>query len=165
MNTKSTIIGIITVLVIALIGYLIYTYTMKNPDETQNEQQQQVAANAASTTTPQVQGQEVKVGQGREAVPNTQVTVEYLGRLVDGTVFDSSQAQGKPLSFVLGSQGIIPGFQIGVRGMKEGGERIIAIPPELGYGDQQVGPIPPNSTLIFELTLIKVEDAPAASAQ
>jgi FKBP-type peptidyl-prolyl cis-trans isomerase len=115
--------------------------------------------------TDKVEGQDIVVGTGRVAEPNTQVTIEYIGQLQDGTVFDASERQGQPLVFVLGAPGIIPGFQIGVNGMKEGGERAIYIPPTLAYGDQQVGEIPPNSPLIFRLKLVKVENAPAAPAQ
>ncbi|HXK38581.1 MAG TPA: FKBP-type peptidyl-prolyl cis-trans isomerase [Candidatus Paceibacterota bacterium] len=111
-----------------------------------------------------MQGQEVKVGTGEEAKPGAVVTVDYVGKLTDGTVFDSSVARKEPLVFTLGAEGIIPGFQIGVNGMKVGGQRLLAIPPSLGYGAQQVGAIPPNSTLIFEVTLLKVAAAPAAAA-
>ena len=106
----------------------------------------------------QVQGQEVTVGTGAEAKPGTTVTVDYVGKLADGTVFDSSIDRKQPLVFTLGAPGIIPGFQVGVNGMKVGGERLLSIPPSLGYGDQQVGAIPPNSTLIFDVKLIKVEE-------
>ncbi len=161
MSTKNIVIAIVTVIIIALIGYLTYTYTMK-PDETTGNEETPAGDNA--TTTPQVQGEEVKIGTGKTAEPGSTVTVEYIGRLPDGTVFDSSSAQGKPLTFVLGAPGIIPGFQVGVNGMKEGGERIIAIPPELGYGSQQVGTIPPNSTIIFELKLLKVVAATSTTS-
>lgn len=155
MSTKGIVIGVVAIVLIAIIGYFIYSNVKKTEEtSTQNPEQQ-----TAATSTPPVQGQEVKVGTGKEAILGTEVTVEYVGKLPDGTIFDSSQVQGKPLTFVLGSPGIIPGFQIGVRGMKEGGERIIAIPPELGYGAQQNGPIPPNSTLIFELKLLTVEES------
>ena len=159
MNTKNVVIGIV---IIAIIGYLAYAYVVRpNQGAPAQNQEQQTAA----TTTPQVQGQEIKVGTGKEATAGSVVSVEYVGKLPDGTVFDSSQTQGKPLTFTLGAPGIIPGFQIGVSGMKEGGERIIAIPPELGYGGQQAGTIPPNSTLIFELRLVKVEAAPTTPTQ
>lgn len=163
MSTKTTIISIVAVVLLAGIAYLVYAYTMKPKQQEsadQSQQQQQQNQQATSTSTPEVQGQEVKVGTGAEAVPGARVYVEYVGQLTNGTVFDSSQNQGKPLDFVLGDPGIIPGFQIGVRGMRVGGERIIAIPPELAYGNQQVGTIPPNSTLIFQLRLVKV-DPPA----
>lgn len=92
------------------------------------------------------------------------VSVLYVGKLSDGTVFDSSAAHGnQPLSFTLGEQGLIAGFQIGVNGMKVGGERIMSIPAELGYGAQAVTDasgtviIPANSTLLFDVKLVNVQ--------
>jgi FKBP-type peptidyl-prolyl cis-trans isomerase len=94
----------------------------------------------------------------------------YVGKLQDGTIFDSSAAHNnEPLTFQLGSQGLIAGFQVGVNGMKEGGERLIAIPPALGYGTQDIKDasgkviIPANSTLIFDIKLVKVGAAPATT--
>ncbi len=127
---------------------------------------------AAAATNPQVQGQDVTVGTGKTAEPGTSVSVLYVGMLQDGTVFDSSAANGNaPLIFTLGTDGLIPGFQIGVNGMKEGGERRIAIPPELGYGNQDVKDpsgkviIPANSTIVFDVRLVKVEEAGASQSQ
>ncbi len=122
------------------------------------------AAQQTASTTSQVAGQDVTVGTGKEAAPGSVVSVLYVGMLQDGTVFDSSQAHNnEPLKFQLGAQGLIPGFQIGVNGMKEGGERRIAIPPEFGYGTQEVKDatgkviIPANSSILFDIKLVKVE--------
>lgn len=159
MNTKSTLIGIAIIIVLAVGGYFIYQSTGSAAAPAQDQ--------AAATTTEQattVQGQDVKVGTGLEAKPGDTVSVLYEGRFTDGTVFDSSAAHdNQPLIFVLGSPQIIAGFQIGVRGMKVGGERLLAIPPTLGYGGEDVKDpetakvvIPANSTLIFGVQLIKV---------
>ena len=153
------IIGVIALLVIAGGGYWYFFMNTSSEETPTGDQQTQQTG-----TEDKVEGQDITVGTGRVAEPNTQVSIEYIGQLQDGTVFDASQ-EGKPLVFVLGAQGIIPGFQIGVNGMKEGGERAIYIPPALAYGDQQVGTIPPNSPLIFRIKLVKVEDAPAAATQ
>lgn len=157
MNTRNIIIGVVVIVVIGLIAYFV------SKSSATDEAAQAPAGDAAAATSEQVQGQEVTVGTGAEAKPGTQVTVEYTGKLTDGTVFDSSVGKA-PLVFTLGAEGIIPGFQIGVNGMKVGGERLIAIPPSLGYGAQQVGTIPPDSTLVFSVKLLKVEAAPAAAA-
>lgn len=125
----------------------------------------------AASTTPQVQAQDITVGTGTEAQPGDTVSVLYTGKLPDGTVFDSSAAHDNvPLEFVLGTQGMIPGFQIGVNTMKEGGTRLLAIPPELAYGAQSITDpetgkvvIPSNSPLIFEVKLVKVVKAGAAT--
>ncbi len=100
---------------------------------------------------------DVKVGTGREARAGDTVAVHYEGVLTNGTKFDSSRVRGEPLVFTIGSGKVIQGFDIGVTGMKEGSVRKIVIPPKLGYGDQQAGSIPPNSTLLFEVELVKVK--------
>lgn len=152
---SGKIIALIT-LVIIVVGGGIYWYMQQNspaPAETSQE----------TTTNPQVAGQDAVVGTGAVAAPNSRVEVLYVGMLQDGTVFDSSaNNNNQPLAFTLGEPGIIPGFQIGVNGMKEGGERRISIPPELGYGAQEVKDasgkviIPANSTLVFDIKLVKV---------
>ena len=121
--------------------------------------------------TEDVQIQDTVVGEGAEATPGTTVSVLYVGRLEDGTVFDSSEAHGnEPLTFVLGEPGLIPGFQIGVNGMKEGGERVMAIPPSLGYGAQAVQDaegnviVPANAVLIFNVRLVAVGATSATDA-
>jgi len=99
--------------------------------------------------------QEVKAGTGAEATPGAKVTVHYVGKFQDGTVFDQSIGRG-PFEFVLGAGQVIQGWDDGVKGMKVGGERILIVPPTLGYGSQNYGPIPGNSTLIFNVQLLGV---------
>ena len=164
-----TVWGIVIIIIIGGI-FLYWKFGSSMQGETQN--QDQAAAAASAPTTSQVQGQDVTVGTGTEATPGSIVSILYTGMLQDGTIFDSSANNGnQPLTFALGADGIIPGFQIGVNGMKEGGERRIAIPPEFGYGTQDVKDpagkviIPANSTIIFDVKLVKVESAPAAPAE
>lgn len=170
MSTKSIIIGIVVVVIVIIGAFFLINNSNSAPATTQNSAANTPAVtptnNTTSTgsTTPQVQAQEVTVGTGTQATPGSQVSVLYVGKLPDGTVFDSSASHGnQPLTFTLGAQGLIAGFQIGVNGMKEGGERLIAIPPELGYGTQDVKDpstgkviIPANSTLVFDIKLVKV---------
>lgn len=101
--------------------------------------------------------EDLKPGTGTEAQKGKKITVNYLGTLVDGTKFDSSYDRDQPFSFVLGSGQVIAGWDQGLIGMKVGGKRKLIIPPNLGYGNQAVGNIPPNSTLIFEVELLSVE--------
>ena len=102
--------------------------------------------------------EDIMVGQGAEAVKYSIITVNYTGWLEDGTKFDSSLNPGRePLRFTLGAGQMIQGFDQGIVGMKVGGKRKLTIPPNLGYGSQDKGIIPPNSTLIFELDLLIVE--------
>lgn len=106
---------------------------------------------------------DIEEGSGAEATPGKRLVVHYTGVLPDGTVFDSSVSRGTPFEFVLGSGMVIQGWERGFQGMKEGGRRLIAVPPDLGYGDRAIGSIPPNSTLIFDVELISVLDAEGAA--
>ena len=170
MSTKAIIIGVIVLIIIAVGAYALIKTTSSATVPAQPAGA--AAATHTATTTAasdQVQAQEVSVGTGAQAAPGTSVSVLYVGKLQDGTVFDSSAAHNnEPLIFTLGAQGLIAGFQIGVNGMKEGGERLIAIPPALGYGAQDVKDaagkviIPANSTLVFDIKLVKVAPAVAA---
>jgi FKBP-type peptidyl-prolyl cis-trans isomerase len=101
--------------------------------------------------------EDLVVGTGTEAVAGKQITVNYRGTLLDGTQFDSSYDRGQPFSFVLGSGQVIQGWEKGFAGMRIGGKRKLTIPPELGYGSRDMGTIPPNSVLIFEVELLEVE--------
>ncbi|TGM05567.1 FKBP-type peptidyl-prolyl cis-trans isomerase [Leptospira jelokensis] len=96
------------------------------------------------------------VGKGDEAFSGSYVTVHYVGRLTNGTKFDSSRDRNRPFEFNLGAGEVVKGWDKGVKGMRVGGKRKLIIPPELGYGSKQVGNIPPNSTLIFEVELLKI---------
>jgi len=99
---------------------------------------------------------DVKVGRGAEARATMRVTVHYRGWLDNGTVFDSSRSRNEPFSFSLGNGEVIRGWDEGVAGMRVGGVRELTVPPSLGYGDQEMGKIPPNSTLHFEVELLQV---------
>ncbi|XP_050071483.1 peptidyl-prolyl cis-trans isomerase FKBP2 [Anopheles maculipalpis] len=86
------------------------------------------------------------------------VHMHYTGTLEDGTEFDSSIPRGNPLTFTLGMGQVIKGWDQGLLGMCEGEKRKLVIPPELGYGERGAGEkIPPNSVLIFEVELMKIE--------
>lgn len=96
----------------------------------------------------------VKEGNGKKTGPNDVVTVHYTGRLIDGTVFDSSVERGEPATFAVGQ--VIPGWVEGLQLMSEGSAYRLFIPSELAYGEHGTGPIQPNSTLIFDVQLLKV---------
>jgi peptidylprolyl isomerase len=97
-------------------------------------------------------------GHGKKAKAGDTVTVQYDGVLYEnGTEFDASWNRHQPFSFPLGAGQVIPGWDKGVAGMKVGGRRVLTIPPDLGYGPQGSGPIPPNSTLVFVVDMLKIQ--------
>ena len=102
--------------------------------------------------------EDLKVGEGSEVVKYNIVTVNYTGWLTDGTKFDSSLNPGRsPFRFTVGGGQVIKGWDEGLIGMKAGGKRKLTIPPSMGYGNQDMGVIPSNSTLIFEIDLLIIE--------
>ena len=98
---------------------------------------------------------DLKDGSGPECPPGARVRVHYTGWLTTGKIFDSSRRRGEPISFSL--NGVIAGWTRGIPGMKVGGIRKLVIPAELGYGSRGMGAdIPPNSTLVFEVELLGI---------
>jgi FKBP-type peptidyl-prolyl cis-trans isomerase len=96
--------------------------------------------------------QDLVVGEGVEFVSGDIAEVAYQGWLSNGLLFDQGD-----FSFLSGNQEVIPGFELGVLGMKVGGTRRIIVPPELGYGANFVGAIPPGSILVFEVDLLATQ--------
>lgn len=95
-------------------------------------------------------------GKGAQAENGKKVSVHYTGRLLDGTVFDSSIERGEPIEFVLGEGRVIPGWEEGIAKMKEGGKATLLIPSNLAYGERGNQVIPPCSPLVFDVELVKV---------
>lgn len=106
------------------------------------------------TTNSGLQYEILVKGNGISPVATDSVTVHYVGTLLDGTTFDSSVERGEPVTFKLDQ--VIPGWIEGLQLMKEGGKYKFFIPPGLAYGDRGGRQIEPNSTLIFEIELLKV---------
>ncbi len=169
-------IGIMAVLVVAL-GALVYGEIYK--PEGGNEQEKASIGDIAVTTSDgktadikvttepitqtekptmnnNLQIVDEVVGKGAEAVTGHDVTVHYVGTFTSGKKFDSSRDRGTPFTFRLGAGQVIKGWDLGVAGMKVGGKRKLTVPPELGYGAADYGPIPGGSTLVFEVELLGV---------
>jgi len=99
---------------------------------------------------------DIEEGTGKQAVAGSTVQVHYTGKLLDGTVFDTSIDKGQPLEFQLGQGRVIKGWDEGIAMMKEGGKATLIVPSDIAYGAQDKGIIPPYSTLVFDVELISV---------
>ena len=152
------------------IGVVPTIYPTNTPEPTQasssaiinqpvQENQATPAANMGSITTTAdgLQIQDLVVGTGQEVKSGDTVTVNYLGTLTNGTKFDSSYDRNQPFTTQIGVGQVIKGWDEGIVGMKVGGKRKLTVPPSLGYGSQNLGSIPPNSTLIFEVELLGIK--------
>jgi peptidylprolyl isomerase len=125
------------------------------PPAPQNQPLPQSPAGNIVRTASGLQYIDEVVGSGAQPQPGQTVVVHYTGYLDDGTIFDSSVQRGQPAEFPVDQ--VIAGFREGVLGMKVGGKRRLIIPPELGYGAQGQGPIPPNARLTFDVELLEVK--------
>ncbi len=142
-------------IVVLVVGFLIYITINKKPD---------VALEENTNMQNEISGVKVTViteGAGEVAVAGDTVSMNYTGTFTDGVAFDSNVDPKfnhvEPLSFVLGSGQVIPGWDAGIVGMKVGEKRILEIAPEMAYGATGVGGvIPPNATLIFEVELVSI---------
>jgi peptidylprolyl isomerase len=99
------------------------------------------------------------VGTGAAVKTGDHVSVNYVGKLLDGTKFDASADHGGTFDYVQGVTSLIAGWTEGTSTMKVGGKRKLIIPPQLGYGMQGAGDaVPPNATLIFEIELVAINN-------
>lgn len=133
---------------LALIGYLFFSGPLMSFFKSQPTNNQMPQSGFVA--------EDVNVGTGNIAEPGDTVTVHYVGYLTSGKVFDSSRDTNTPFSFTLGEGRVIRGWDEGLQGMRAGGQRRLVIAPDYAYGERGIGPIPPNSTLIFEVELLEV---------
>lgn len=154
MEKKIATAVVIIVLVVA--GFLIVRKNRgKMPDYSNANSSQVVATTSALPVALSVE--DIKEGIGSEVKSGDTIVLNYKGTLTDGTQFDSSYERGKPFTTQIGVGQVIKGWDLGVIGMKVGGKRKLTIPPELAYGDRDIGGIGANSTLIFELELLEIK--------
>jgi FKBP-type peptidyl-prolyl cis-trans isomerase len=130
-----------------------------------------VPATSATAPITQLQKTDIVKGTGEGISAGQQAVVHYTGWLYDpsasdykGKQFDSSRDKGRPFRFVIGAGRVIKGWEEGVQGMQPGGQRQLVIPSDLAYGPTGAGGgvIPPNATLLFDVELLAIEDAPSA---
>lgn len=120
--------------------------------------------NQKTTTIKQVDTEKLKLitiedtkpGTGEEVKSGDVVCIDYKGSLTDGSIFDESYKRGQPFVTQIGVGQVIQGWDYGIVGLKEGGKRKLTIPADLAYGSRATGSIPANSTLVFEVELVKI---------
>lgn len=128
--------------------------TVANPADTASAPQISVTPDTLPST---LNVEDLVVGSGREATTSHTVEVHYAGvHVTNGTEFDSSWSRGgRPTSFPL--SGVIAGFRDGIAGMREGGRRVLVVPPDMGYGSRGAPPaVGPNATLVFVVDLVRI---------
>ncbi|KAJ1423536.1 hypothetical protein B484DRAFT_451845 [Ochromonadaceae sp. CCMP2298] len=102
----------------------------------------------------------LREGEGELIPAGKLAVVHYTGKLIDGTVFDSSKKRNQPFKFTVGARQVILGWDKGVATMRKGEICLLTCKPDYAYGSGGVGPIPPNSTLVFEVELLGWEEKP-----
>ncbi len=156
MNKNHWIAVVVAILVVGFFafgGSLFNVYKNIEPQGTTFNSQGGTAINMPE---PGFIVQDLVEGSGEEAKIGDRVLVHYIGALPSGEVFDSSLYREEPFEFIIGAGMVIEGWEKGIAGMKVGSRRRLVIPPNLGYGEQAIGPIPANSTLIFEVELLQI---------
>ncbi|CAN5199255.1 hypothetical protein BH09PAT2_BH09PAT2_03200 [soil metagenome] len=151
VNSKTLII--LLIILAAIVGYAILSHNKKATTTTTMPQ----SPNSQKPSATELKIEDTLVGTGREVKSGDTVSIHYKGTLTDGTKFDSSYDRNEPFETQIGVGRVIQGWDKGVVGMKVGGKRKLTIPPSMGYGDRATGPIPANSTLIFEVELMDVK--------
>jgi FKBP-type peptidyl-prolyl cis-trans isomerase len=121
-------------------------------------------APGVKSTASGLQYQVISQGTGARPGPNDTVKIDYTGTFVDGQVFDASSKHNPPGAADIPLAGVIPGFREGLQLMQVGGHYKLFIPAALAYGAEPQPPMPPNATLIFDVTLVSTKPTPAAPA-
>lgn len=154
-----------TVLAIAFVAYTLFGGSIMGlfKKNSMNENSAAAINTTTNSSNSSVIINDITVGNGQEVKNGDLVSVHYILSISDGTVLQNSKDFGAPFQFTLGAGEVIPGWEQGFAGIKVGGVRTIVIPPELAYGANQAGPIPPNSTLIFTIEVVDTTPAPAAA--
>ena len=116
----------------------------------------QVDLGAMERTARGVYVRDLALGEGPEARRGHRVRVHFAGFLPDGTQIDALAPPAEPMAFELGKGDVIPGWEAGIVGMREGGQRQLVVPPAQGYGSRGRGRVPPNATLVFVIKLVSV---------
>ena len=149
--------AILLTIAILFIALAIFWLTSATPSAEQRQELERSETGAPPADTPEIQLDQLVVGEGSLPETGQTIRVHYIGRFEDGTEFDSSYKRGQPFEFQYGLGQVIQGWDIAFGRLTEGSKAIITIPPELAYGSRGAGStIPPNTTLIFEVELVEI---------
>ncbi len=132
----------------------------KEKNKKEKESKKFSVLNKEFTTESGLKYKIIHEGNGQRAKAGDMVSVHYTGKLTNDTVFDSSHNRNQPIKFKLGAGQVIKGWDEGIALLNVGDKAIFTIPPDLGYGSRAMGPIPANSTLIFEVELVQIIERP-----
>jgi peptidylprolyl isomerase len=127
------------------------TQNKKSPSNNSNRK---IKVNQEYTTASGLKYKVTEIGKGKQVEAGDKVTVHYTGRLTNGTKFDSSKDRNQPFSFKVGSGQVIRGWDEGLQLLKVGDKAVFSIPPAIGYGSRDMGSIPPNSELVFDIEVL-----------
>jgi FKBP-type peptidyl-prolyl cis-trans isomerase len=157
--------NLVYAIIAGVVFLLIFSYFSLGLNQNQSDSDQTDSENAALMDLPEgLVVEDVKVGTGSAVMEGDTVVVHYDAYLEEpadsgerGTKFDSSRDRGASFETQIGVGQVIEGWDAGLLGMKVGGQRTLIIPSALAYGEAGSGPIPPNSTLIFDIELLEVK--------
>lgn len=152
MGRKIFFAVVFSLIVLLCVFFLILISAPSDTPQNTTEQTQKPTQSSEKLVV-----EDIEEGEGTAVKSGDAVVVHYKGTLTDGTEFDSSYTRGEPFETLIGTGAVIQGWDEGIVGMKKGGKRKLIIPPELAYGQQGQGSIPPNSTLIFEVELVDLK--------
>lgn len=143
--------------IIPVIAVMYSCSSTKQGAATEKKESSTQTVSGVFTTSPSgLQYKITRKGTGVQPIAGDKVEVHYTGKLTNDTVFDSSYPRGQALPFFLGKGQVIKGWEEGIAMLHEGGKATFIIPPALGYGPRAMGKIPANSTLVFDVELVKV---------
>lgn len=158
---KKKVLITLIVVVLVILGFILGRSKTVAPTTEKTEPVKTEAVNNNSTNEKKPMGLEIKTTQegiGDRAIKKgDHIFVHYTGKLTNGTVFDSSVTRGVPFDFTIGQGMVIAGWEQGFIGAKVGEKRTLTIPAEMGYGSRDMGSIPANSALIFDVEVISIQ--------
>jgi peptidylprolyl isomerase len=152
--------NLVTFLMALCVAFSVAAQKDTKPAKTIQPKTVKLKLNVEQTTASGLKIKLIQEGKGKQATVGSTVSVHYVGTLLDGKKFDSSRDRGEPIKFKLGEGRVIKGWDEGIAMLKVGDKAMFTIPPSIGYGDRDMGSIPPNSTLIFEVELMEVAEGP-----